>query len=277
MQENFISDFKLSITKALADQLAEVLDSLVAAPFTAANVTRIAERPGIYELFEKNGPSLEPTRVYVGKAKSDLRKRLSQHFLKLLGRENLLSDSILFKIVYVDEDLDAAAPERMLIDRYRNESSVPWNTNGFGNKDPGRNRDRTLVKSDHFDALYPINLMYRPAQWAMHQTDTPTVSSSLELLKKATPFNIRFENHQDLRRPLLPFREAPVTVADWLEAVIHSLPEGWQATALPGYVIIYKETADYASATGYWYKSGGVVLSHSSKPSFNDDEGAGLA
>lgn len=271
-RQPFISEFKLSITKALADQLGQTLVSLEVAPLTAINVLKVQARSGIYELFEKSETDSQMSRVYVGKAKSDLRTRLTQHLLKLSGRENLSPNSIFFKTVYVDEDLDAAAPERMLIDRYRRDSSVPWNTNGFGNKDPGRNRDKTLVKGNHFDALHPIDLNYRPADWAMHDKSAPTILSTLDLLKKATPYNIRFQDHPDLATPLTRPLETPVTVAVWLETIIDALPEGWQATALPGYAIVYLETQTYASASRYWYKSGGVVFSHGSNATFDQSE-----
>jgi hypothetical protein len=40
---------------------------------------------------------------------------------------------------------------------------------------------------------------------------------------------------------------------------IGALPEGWQATALPGYVILYHEDATYASAQVMWRKRDGTV------------------
>ncbi|WP_297849952.1 Eco29kI family restriction endonuclease [uncultured Corynebacterium sp.] len=264
----FIADFKLSITKALATQLHETLQGIETATLQPNNVSKLEPRSGVYELFKYDRGSL--ARVYVGKAKSDLRARLSQHMLKISGRKGLSLEQIRFKAVYVDEDLDAAAPEKMLIDGYRKEGSVPWNTNGFGNKDPGRNRDRTLVKRNHFDALYPIDLNFIPDGQTMSGAKNTTVEEVLGSLKRAAPFNIRFESHPDLENDfaVAPHVESPTTIDEWIESIIWSLPDGWQATALPGYVIIYRETQDYKAASCYWYRTAEITLRHTSEPSF---------
>jgi hypothetical protein len=39
-----------------------------------------------------------------------------------------------------------------------------------------------------------------------------------------------------------------LTARDLIRLAIDALPGGWQATALPGYVILYHEDATYASA-----------------------------
>ncbi|MDK8797583.1 GIY-YIG nuclease family protein [Corynebacterium sp. MSK044] len=266
--QHFIADFKLSITKALADQLHATLQQIDTATLEQSNVDKLEARSGVYELFESEGDSL--TRVYVGKAKSDLRSRLNQHRIKISGRKGICLQDIEFKAVYVDEDLDAAAPEKMLIDHYRKGGSVPWNTNGFGNKDPGRNRDKTIVKGNHFDALYPINLEYPLDEQEMGLSENAQIESALSLLKRATPFTIRFQSHPDLDKPfyLLPHSKIPQTIKEWITAIFECLPEGWQATALPGYVIIYKETQTYSAASHYWYRNREVAFNHAAQPSF---------
>src|SRR2546423_5476461 len=141
---------RLSIPRALADQLAEGLRKLTPAALDEHEISRLGRRPGIYHLYQ-NG-----LLVYVGKAEDSLPKRLTEHYRKLIGREKV--GAMTFACLYVDEDLHAVAPERLLIHRYRAAGQAPWNTNGFGNHDPGRRRDTTAFEADHFDSLYPVRL-----------------------------------------------------------------------------------------------------------------------
>ena len=140
------AEFKLSITRAMADQLAEALSRLQRAPLTPASLVDVQPRPGVYKLF------LHDQRVYEGKPAKSIPSRFNNHLRKLSGLSNIRLDDIGFQCLYVQEDLEAAAPEKMLIKIYRDQGGAPWNTNGFGNKDLGRNRDHSLVKSNHFDA-----------------------------------------------------------------------------------------------------------------------------
>ncbi|MFN2495899.1 MAG: GIY-YIG nuclease family protein, partial [Pseudonocardiaceae bacterium] len=107
------ADFKLSITQALADQLAERLEPLRPAPLIEDSLERVESRPGVYELF------LGEQRVYVGKASTSLPFRLRKHARKLSGRTGSLLEKVSFVCLYVDEDLEAAAPETLLIKKYR--------------------------------------------------------------------------------------------------------------------------------------------------------------
>jgi hypothetical protein len=166
-----------------------------------------------------------------------------------------------FQCLYVDEDLEAAAPEKMLIKKYKDHGGSPWNTNGFGNRDPGRNRDHSLVKSNHFDAEYPINLdlLIDPIR-----QDTYDLAEYLRAVKSSLPFNLRFDtksprSKEDYRLPLTQIPPGDLTVRDLIRQAVEALPQGWQATALPGYVILYHEDARYVSARVLWRKRNGVV------------------
>jgi len=77
------ADFKLSITQALADQLAQRPAALRPAPLSEDSLHHVENRPGVYELF------LEGRRVYVGKAGNSLPTRLRNHARKLSGRTGL--------------------------------------------------------------------------------------------------------------------------------------------------------------------------------------------
>jgi Eco29kI restriction endonuclease len=255
------AEFKLSITRALADQLLEKLRSLDPAPLTSDNLAALQPRPGVYELF-LDGAEGGEERVYVGKASKDLPSRLNKHRRKLSGRARISLTKVRFQCLYVDEDLEAAAPEKMLINRYRAAGIVPWNTNGFGNNDPGRKRDRTLVKAKHFDALYPANLDLIVDSDALGPGNYP-VEQYLKAVKTALPFNLRYEEKsersKDYTRHEIEVPARPLTVRELISIAIDALPAGWQATALPGYVILYHEAAEYESARYVWRKRDGQV------------------
>jgi hypothetical protein len=235
------------MTRALRDQLVSSLRTLTPAPLSADSVAKLQSRGGVYVIF------LNSERVYVGKADRSLSGRLSQHAKKLSGRIGPFAGAVEFICLYVEEDLEASAPEKLLIKWYRRESSLPWNSNGFGNKDPGRKRDTTEVKSNHFDALYPIDLNL-PISLTPGQVE---VLACLTELKDALPYNLRFagEPRADLSaRITVP--NGTKTVRQWIKLIIEALPIGWLATALPGYVILYREDNPdkYESAVSYWLK-----------------------
>ncbi|QSQ19567.1 Eco29kI family restriction endonuclease [Pyxidicoccus parkwayensis] len=253
----FATEFKLSITRALADQLDEKLASLTPHPLTDEALSSLKPEPGVYLLYHKG------VRVYVGKAQQSLSARLHNHWNKLRGRKNIDINKMSFVCLYVDEDLDAAAPERLLIKKYRNPQNptdVSWNTNGFGNKDPGRQRDKSKIAKNHFDAIYPINLAFNELRLGGGRT---TVGRLLSELKQQLPYNLRFEkDDKDAIRDYdikLEVEQERLTTEDAIALVIHTLPERWQATALPGYLILYPERTEYKSALRRWRRTGGKV------------------
>ncbi|SFT43263.1 Eco29kI restriction endonuclease [Actinopolyspora lacussalsi subsp. righensis] len=252
------AEFKLSITRAMADQLAEALDQLEPAPLTKENVEALEARPGVYELY------LRGERVYVGKASKsksskDLPGRLGDHIRKLSGRQGITLDDMSFQCLYVDEDLEAAAPETMLINKYKDKAkqTLPWNFNGFGNNDPGRNRDHSLVKSNHFDAWYPADLDVIVSTGL--EPGAHHVTKYLEAVKAALPFNLRYDSKAlSPRKTDMPYvvemPDREVSARELVRRAVEALPQEWQATVLPGYVILYQEESYYRSARLYWSK-----------------------
>ncbi len=248
-----VADFKLSITKALADQLAERLRPLQPHPLTEEAVDDLERRSGVYLLYHSGD------RVYVGKAQQPLPTRLKQHWHKLRGREGISVSDVSFVALYVDEDLDAVAPEKLLIRRYRYEGGrdgVPWNVNGFGNKDPGRNRDRSAVESNHFDAQYPANL-----NWELDLTPgAHSVGDLLADAKQQLPYNLRFARIRDVPearaayQTLIDVTTSRLHMSDFMAMIVEALPESWQATALPGYVILYNQLYEFPSARILWQR-----------------------
>lgn len=191
-RREFHDHLRLSITKALGDQLAEALArKLGSAELSEPNLAALEERPGVYHLYHKGA------LVYVGKA--DRRHkgppgRLRNHLRKLSGRRNIHLADISSRCLYVDEDLSALVSEQLLINHHRSMGGIPWNNSGFGSKDPGRRRDRTVLKKDHFDVQYPINPEARLHGLRVGEVD---LRSYLRILKAALPHNFRYEEPVD--------------------------------------------------------------------------------
>lgn len=269
--KNFQGIFSLSLTRAMRSQLIDDMASLEATELSGDNVSSLEDRPGVYEIF------LDGDLVYVGKASRSLHDRLLVHLRKLGGRENGLNERCTFKVLYIDEDLSAFGPEYLLIKGMKEDGKAPWNFNGFGNKDPGRQRDTTVVKEKHFDALFQIDLGVEvladvPDSW------TGPADKCLAEIKKELPFNLRF----DKRVPGVAV-SAPTmgrTAAHWFRALIQALPEGWMITALPGYVILYQESdpLKYESRIRTWRKVSGSVEDAPNAPELEpggDEDGSG--
>jgi hypothetical protein len=203
-------------------------------------LAQLQPRGGVYQLYHG------ATFVYVGKADTSLPDRLGQHWRKISGRMNVSVQDMGFTAMYVEEDLSAVAPETLLIKRYRAIGKASWNTNGFGNNDPGRRRDDTQVEPTHFDAIYPANLGF-PCQGVT--AGTHAVANLLREVKSVLPFVFRYQGG----RPKAYDRTAvtiltPNPTADTVFTLIAQAMPGWQITALPGYVIMYQEQRHYPSA-----------------------------
>lgn len=241
--------FSLSVTRALADQMSSALSELTPGRLSAVALRALDEYPGVYQLYHRG------ELVYVGKADQSLPQRLERHLAKLSGRMNIRIEDVTFTCLYVDEDLDALAPEKMLIDRFRAQGRVRWNFNGFGNNDPGQQRDTTLYKDDHFDVLYPADLSVR-----LRGIDAgiQVVSALVADMKARLPYVFRIGKHPDpATRTVLVGRHDPT--ADELFGLIAEALPGWQVTALPGYVIMYPERRDYPSARRVYRAGDGMA------------------
>lgn len=147
------SKFEFDLGQGVADQLREAFDRLTIAPLNEEKIKELVGRKsGVYLLYR--GPK---DVVYVGKANGSLRDRLLNHSKKVRGRLYLDPDEMGFKGLYVDRTWRATGPEELLIDYFKNEEQAQWNTNGFGSKDPGKMRDGTQYKKNHYDVRFPID------------------------------------------------------------------------------------------------------------------------
>jgi hypothetical protein len=302
---SFVAEFRLSMTEALRRQLLARLEGLRWASLTRDNVDSLARRGGVYQL------ALDGSPVYVGKSKDNLPVRLGNHLRKLSGRReeaapggSSLGDRVSFRCVYVDEDLDAVAPEKMLMSALAEQRQAPWNTMGFGNKDPGRRRDQTLVKAGHFDKQYPIDLDvevrvaavgdlrrvaahgWTPASHQRSDADPETgpvfaagepsvaLGDVMEAIKKELPFTYRYEAKAGDLSVGVPIDSLPpdgiASAGEWFEAIASLLPAGWVHVALPGYVIAYPalDETTFGSRSGTWRSTGGESAFVSHDPDF---------
>ncbi|OKI33870.1 restriction endonuclease [Streptomyces sp. CB03578] len=237
-------DFTLSITKALGDQLADALDGMGRVPLHEENIARLKEKPGVYQLY------LNDEFVYVGKADKSLPGRLLNHLSKISGRRRISLDEVAFSCLYVAEDFSALAPERLLISHHKEMGNIPWNNNGFGNKDPGRQRDSTVLKQNHFDVEFPIDLD-RPVEGL-----TPgeiTLQELLEKVKAGLPYNFRYGKSAAFKTRLVSIPAAEMTADQVFRLIAVEIPDRWQVAALMGYVIMYDDSPmSYRSAWRYY-------------------------
>lgn len=229
--------FEFALTDALISQLVSVLDKMNTAPLTTNLVSCIPNGQGIYQLF------LDDQLVYIGKTDSDagLAARLAKHESKVSGRPNLRG-KVRFKAVQVLV-FSAMELETMLIRHYKGQlGSVAWQHSGFGSNDPGRERDTTKYKDDHFDIQHPIDIDEQASYF--FSAGTP-MKDALKGIKDQLPYTFRFAQSSETSTTKLSQDITGHSVRDLLEKLVVQLPTGWQATKLPGYVILYKEQYEY--------------------------------
>lgn len=235
-------EFEFDLPGALLARLVEVFAKLESAPLTQAMLVGVPEEQGVYQLFLERDEG-DPELVYIGKtdAAAGLHNRLTRHSQKIQHRVGLEPTKVLFKAVriFVFTPLDL---EAQLIDYY---GGTRWNGSGFGSNDPGRERDTTTYKSDHFDAAYPIDIN-RTLEFEIPHVGT--AAAVLSALKQRLPYLFRFERdgrsrraHPDLASTNVHLDPSKgLTPESILQQVVAQLPSGWHATMLPSHVIMYK-------------------------------------
>lgn len=241
-------EFEFDLPEALLARLVVVLDAMGAARLNAESLAEVPEAQGVYQLF------LDDHLVYIGKtdAEAGLNKRLVRHARKILHRTDLDPARVSFKavriFVFTAMDLEAE-----LIRHYGGTKALAWNGSGFGSNDPGRQRDKTRVEDNNFDGQFPIDID-RKIDIAI--AAGTTAADALATLKAALPYTFRFEGsggrsrkpHRDLEDTSVSALDGPISARSAVEHIVRALPAGWQATALPGYIILYKERVKYPRA-----------------------------
>jgi hypothetical protein len=237
-------EFEFDLPGALLDRLVESFKNLDRGALTPQGIDHVEEAQGVYQLF------LDGELVYIGKSDAGqaLKSRLLRHYKKCLHRNNLDPVRLSFKAIriYVFTAMDL---ESQLIGHYGGEKNVLWNGSGFGSNDPGRNRDKTTIKPEHFDALYPIDID-RVLQ--LDLSNAETVGDALSMLKAHVPYLLRFEGgrkgHTDLRDTKFTALNETMTTRNIVAHATSLLPPGWLATKLKSHIILYKEDETYPDA-----------------------------
>jgi hypothetical protein len=232
-------EFEFDLPDALLSSMVVAFDNMEGATLSGEHVAKIPEAQGVYQLI------LQGRIVYIGKTDSEagLSKRLGRHAWTIQHRNNLKVADVLFKAirVFVFTAMDL---ETQLIKHYKKGSPVSWNNSGFGSNDPGRNRDKTRAKANSFDVLYPIDL---DEKVALNLPGPTPVASALQALRQALPYTLRVEElgtHPDFDGRKVTLPKGASSTRKLLTAIVSALPSGWQATALAGRIILYKEKED---------------------------------
>lgn len=236
-------EFEFQLPEALLTQIVGQFAEMSSGVLVPQNVVGMPDAQGVYQLLHKG------ELVYIGKtdAEAGLRARLERHSRNVQHRLNMNAEDVEFKAirVFVFTAMDL---ESQLIAHYGRDATG-WNGSGFGANDPGRERDTTRARDNHFDVVYPLDLD-RPL--SIDLASCQTVGDGLARVKNAVPYTFRFEletgrrrAHPELAAASVPTMAGPITMRSFLTAVAAALPAGWQATSLPGRVILYKESRQY--------------------------------
>jgi len=202
------------------------------------------------------GGNASPHASDVGKA-DGLKRRLGEHRHKISGRLNNLAD-MGFKCLFVHPNWATLAPENSLIKYYRDasEGECAWNGNGFGPHDPGRERETTNKAPGGFDGQYPIR-----QDWLCDWIKAGEVNAAdlLKAMKGSLPYLLRYqtakqkskEPHGDYKTLTVKVPRDDMGANDLLRTIAQALP-GWQATAFPSHMILYKEDRAYTHGQVIW-------------------------
>lgn len=237
----YFQELEFDLPSKLLEELVKLFGEMPDGHLNAESLGHVEEEQGIYQLFK------DDQLVYIGKtdAEAGLKKRLARHAAKIQSRRNLSAEHVTFKAirVYVFTAMDL---EALLINYYKESGlQLEWQHSGFGSNDPGKERDTTTFKKDHFDTMYPIDLELEVT--IEMENNTITVADLFKQMKKQLDYNIRFQSRGGGRKPHQDLEDAEVTlpsksgtVLSYLKIAKRELGTNWKITALPGYVIAYK-------------------------------------
>jgi hypothetical protein len=244
----FWDHFDLDIPRAITEQLVEAFEQLEPGSLTEENLFKVPANRGVYQLYRNK------ELVYVGKAEA-LQKRLGQHRFKILGRRNIPIDEIGFRCLSIGRNWAASSPEETLISHYQQHGQAPWNGLGFGNHDPGRNRDKTTHPVEGWDYQFPIRDDWDCIWIAAGEHNANIL---LQTLKAGLPYLLRYqktaagEPHPDYANVTISVPDTSRT-AEALVRLIAQHLAGWQATRFPSKIILYKEVDQhYNDAVVIW-------------------------
>jgi hypothetical protein len=177
--------------------------------------------------------------LYLGSAERSLPLRLHRILRKLSGRQKIDIERIIFSHVYASFDLAALAPRAVLKNSQHDDRLPPWNVNGFGNVDPGRSRDRAIYRPNHFDSLHPIDLNFELNLVSVRES---SLANALHQINEQLPYHFRYEDRADELSDIeISFPQDRMSADEAFRLIAAAAGDQWQITALPGYVIMYRE------------------------------------
>jgi hypothetical protein len=140
--------FDFDLDRGIRAQVVEKLESSPLLPLTRGAGPKAS---GIYALYFKD------RLVYIGKASKDTTKskrtlctRLSEHSIKISGRQNITLDDMKCRYLTFASEWWVFAAEFALITHYQPE----WNASGFGSKIEGVGRPGT-DRVSRWNKLFP--------------------------------------------------------------------------------------------------------------------------
>lgn len=241
----------LGASRDAASRLIQLLGAQDELHLGPLNIGELQNLPGIFVLYREASPGSREL-MYVGKDERSLPRRLEKIRRKLEGRQGIDLDEFAFSYIYIEDDMSVIAPDKMVINHLKSRGPIPWLNNGFGNMDPGRNRDLIPLRPDHFDALHPINLN-APIRINGPRKAMP-VRDLLLLAKENLPYRFRFPSEfYELENRTVIVPEGMITADHAFRILARGLGPARQITAFLGYVTGYEHTdASYPSATRYY-------------------------
>jgi hypothetical protein len=232
--------FRFSLPRAVTEQLVERLEQLASSPLTDAALADLARfqsenatAQGVYVIYQSGAAA------YAGKA-DGLTERLAEHLWKLRGRQGIDLATIGFKALLLDENWSTSANEGLLIEHFKTKNECRWNGNGFGPKDPGKNRDGG--EPNWFDNTFPVRDDYPVENIA----DAMTVGSVLAQIKEQVPYLFRYEVPTQAAETSLQLRGVPRTARSLALAVVRTLGNGWQLMLFKNGFTLYRSNKTYA-------------------------------
>lgn len=247
--------FDFDLAKAVLEQLVDAFHSLPIGLLDPKICRQMDAGQGVYQLF------LDAKLMYIGKADKNLRGRLDRHYRMLAARQNIDTDKLGFKALFIHKNWTTWTTEAALIRFFGEES--PWNASGLGSNDPGHNREDT-AEEQTFNSLYPIDPNY-VCDWI--SPGTYLAWELLEAFKKDLPYLLRFHkvtkkfkskaDHQavqELKDTQVNVPSKNMSAKGLLVEIAKQLPDGWQATQFPGRLILYKEQTNYRHGQRIWPK-----------------------
>lgn len=244
-------EFEFDMANPLFEQIRHDFELLEFVELVGPNLDGMENRPGVY------GLTVGGEIVYVGKADRNVVSRLWKHRRQLSGRRGIRPEEVQFRCLYLAQTWNPLSPEEHLIKRYR----PAWNSSGFGPNDPGRNRDKTNLKENHWHVRYPLD-----PDWVCEGIEAADydVFDLLRLVASHAPYWVRFqgnkrsaegessaqyeeaqEDYRSAAKVLVP--RSGMTVEQLLLLAVAALPrpDTWQLTQLPSHILLYKERDEW--------------------------------